>query len=712
MKRSRKSIFCLLLTLFFTASIGMTSFADTTLTLSNTTISDTAEKTQETLAVQSSETAKQAEETAQHQSPETSEQTAQEQNSETVKQTEAATEEQASEETKQTEPAAEVKNPETAVLAASGGSYSLDFSAYDPRYYDFKLPGDYPVPPSGRASNPMPGAQGPTTLESLEPRDLALGQIVPYEVKIAVSGNTASEGGIINFTCLWDTITTNGSAFGFDPNYKVFAGFVDYGDPRNKDSGVLASVTNITSAMAGTNIKGTFEVSGLEDGDIIIVEMWVVLQPKLPNKIGGNVQARLESAQTAAGAAINTGDQTVPLNQTGKFTSVEAEVGIVKSDSPDPIYAGDTLTYSIKVTNNSTDTVANGIVVTDTLDPNVTFISASDGGTLSGELITWPAFALEPLKERVFTVTVRVNPDAPTDLYPGTSPHNGSATETRFNNADISNIVKFTMITADPNLSNNVWQEPTNVLPRVSVTAYKIWVGGPVSSHKPVELILYRQVGAGPREVVTGVTPTITPSTGPADKFTYTWTGLPRYNADSQEYIYTVDEAVVPDGYTKKIEGNIITNTYKPSLIISKVYGELPLQGAVFELYKGDSSGPTGSALKSITTGLDGKAVFEHLEDGTYWIVEAKPPTGYKWIDDIGPFIVKNGTITGPEGFIPAADGTTGNFIITVQNEPIRQLPATGGTGAIPFISGGFGLMVFAVYMKKRETTYDEENEG
>ncbi|WP_027108127.1 Cna B-type domain-containing protein [Lacticigenium naphthae] len=459
----------------------------------------------------------------------------------------------------------------------SGGSYTIDFSAYDPDYYDFKLPLNYPTPPSGRAEDPMPGANSAHTVESLQPRNLALGQIVPFEAEITVSGTTSPEDGTIIFTAGWDTVTTNGSDFGFDPDYKVFAAFVDTLSPYSIDPDGNATVAIVGNEVVGTEIQGTFEVSGLNDGDTIIVEMWVVLKDSLPDKVGNTVQTRLISGETSTGDTVNTGNQTVPLNQSGQFTSVEADVSIIKSDEPDPLYSTETLTYTITVTNNSTDTVANGIVVEDTLDPFVTFVSASDSGAHmtsdpdgSGGVVTWPAFALEPGGSRDFTLTVTVDEDAPTETFLGTtSDDRGSASDIRLATADLSNVVIIaSLITSDPNLANNMWQEPTNVLPRMSVEARKIWVGGPEESHRAVTLTLSRTTDDINYEIVT-VTPTITDEDETNHSFDYLWSGLPQYDSQGNEYSYKVTEVETIENYKSTIvydtENDIwlVTNTYE-----------------------------------------------------------------------------------------------------------------------------------------------------
>ena len=46
-------------------------------------------------------------------------------------------------------------------------------------------------------------------------------------------------------------------------------------------------------------------------------------------------------------------------------------------------------------------------------------------------------------------------------------------------------------------------------------------------------------------------------------EWTYTWTELPK-NAAGEAIVYTVQEVEIPEGYTAKIEGNVITNTHVP----------------------------------------------------------------------------------------------------------------------------------------------------
>ena len=57
-------------------------------------------------------------------------------------------------------------------------------------------------------------------------------------------------------------------------------------------------------------------------------------------------------------------------------SAAEADLSISMWDSPDPVQAGQTLTYTITVTNNGPDD-ALGVVVTDTLPAGVTAVGTS-----------------------------------------------------------------------------------------------------------------------------------------------------------------------------------------------------------------------------------------------------------------------------------------------------------------------------------------------
>jgi uncharacterized repeat protein (TIGR01451 family) len=88
------------------------------------------------------------------------------------------------------------------------------------------------------------------------------------------------------------------------------------------------------------------------------------------------------------------------------------ELGIAKEDGLDTVQPGDTVTYTLTVTNSST-TDATGVVVTDTIPAHTAFVGASDGGTESGGVVTWPTFDLAAGGTVTRTVTVAVVDQVP-----------------------------------------------------------------------------------------------------------------------------------------------------------------------------------------------------------------------------------------------------------------------------------------------------------
>ena len=387
------------------------------------------------------------------------------------------------------------------LVYAAGGAYTIDWSAADPALNKGAYLPTYPkktaaqksrvttidgsgvVTAGGRLNGQTddkalvdavcfkPDTSTNDSVESLMPKDLMLGQIVPFEVKISVSGVTTPENGVMTFTGGWSTKTTSGGNFGYDPAYGVYSAFVD--SSEGTDPGNDATVTKISSITAnpGTNseeIQGTIEVSGLQKGDIVVVEIWVVLKSTIGAKVTGNVQTRLIDAATvySTPSAISTGNQTVPLLQVGDFFANVVDMSVTKTDSPDPVIAGGVITYNIKVTNNSTDTYANGVTVTDNVDSNLTNItSISNNGVNNSGTITWNLGGLAPRSSinlsYLATAPIEFTNYNETDL-----PDSGSITQPGTGTKDIVNKVSVNALNADKILSNNTYYQPTNVIAR------------------------------------------------------------------------------------------------------------------------------------------------------------------------------------------------------------------------------------------------------
>ncbi len=206
---------------------------------------------------------------------------------------------------------------------------------YSPTYLKF-APGSLPCPDAarltGRALDPLRNAvaYAPSgqldALTSIGNVPMAYGQIVPFEVVIQVSGGAGPERGTLEFTADWSTYTTSNNRFGYDTNYMVYCAFVDAADPGSIDPNINARVESYSSVVVdpgaiSERIRGKFRVSGLDSGDRVIVEIWVVLMSTMPEHTGGTVAAGLVSAQKASDppVPITVGIQTDSLGNLSKI---------------------------------------------------------------------------------------------------------------------------------------------------------------------------------------------------------------------------------------------------------------------------------------------------------------------------------------------------------------------------------------------------------
>jgi hypothetical protein len=216
-------------------------------------------------------------------------------------------------------------------LKYGGLAYQIDFAAADPDLYTTPIP--YPekfalddiIVGRGNGEDSISfakfndgsstGGDSNVKVESLMPETMYLGQIVPFEIKITVTGLEAPEDGNIQFTAGWSTETTSGGDFGYDKTIGVLAAFVDTGDGAHNDQGENATVSWFDWSIVDDNeIQGVFNITGLDDGDEVVVEVWVVVDNTFPSAgATGNVHSRLIDATTSQGDAINTGTQTIPM---------------------------------------------------------------------------------------------------------------------------------------------------------------------------------------------------------------------------------------------------------------------------------------------------------------------------------------------------------------------------------------------------------------
>ena len=181
-----------------------------------------------------------------------------------------------------------------------------------------------------------------------------------------------------------------------------------------------------------------------------------------------------------ATASSDTFDPDMSNNQANDsvtFASI-ANLGITKSDSPDPVIAGVALTYTVTITNAGPSPAPN-VVVRDALSALVSFQSAtpSQGACEAGVVPGDPA---KPLTCNLgtlanggmatLTVVVAVNSDVPAGTL-------------LVNNADVSSDVP------DPNNANNVATATTTVQTQADLAVVKT---SDALTYKPSSTVTYR----------------------------------------------------------------------------------------------------------------------------------------------------------------------------------------------------------------------------
>lgn len=163
------------------------------------------------------------------------------------------------------------------------------------------------------------------------------------------------------------------------------------------------------------------------------------------NVSGGNTisnTASVSSSTTDSNSANNSATAT-----TAVINPASADLSIAKSDSPDPVYPTQTLTYTITVTNGGPD-AAQSVVVTDSLPSSVTFVDcASDQSGVCGGTSTTPTVTFSSLANGA-TATITIHVTVNSNVIAATV---------------INNTASVTSSTSDANPGNNSASADTTV---------------------------------------------------------------------------------------------------------------------------------------------------------------------------------------------------------------------------------------------------------
>jgi uncharacterized repeat protein (TIGR01451 family) len=216
-----------------------------------------------------------------------------------------------------------------------------------------------------------------------------------------------------------------------------------HGPQAGSEPGLAGAVVGVSSGQTQmTGSDGAFVLYAPPDEAITVLEQ--------------NPAGYISTGAVAGNDATEVDDDTLTVDPLGGgMTSagnlfgdlLPADLEVVKSDDPEPVVAGTTLTYTLVVTNHGPGD-ARSLIITDTLSEDVAFggvvsqPAALSGPDETGQHLTWstPTLAADAWGAIVFTANV----------------HSDAI-------VSISNSAVITSSTPDPNPANNRTEEDTTI---------------------------------------------------------------------------------------------------------------------------------------------------------------------------------------------------------------------------------------------------------
>src|SRR3989442_1494269 len=148
--------------------------------------------------------------------------------------------------------------------------------------------------------------------------------------------------------------------------------------------------------------------------------------------LGGRRIITIENRSALTDGAHNIDStDTAPVTGSGITTAVTSApvLAVSATDAADPVAAGGTITYTLAYANTG-NSGATGVVLSDTVPVNTTFVSATGGGALSAGVVTWSIGALAAGGSGSVQLVVRVNSPLANGTIITHGPYSIDSTET------------------------------------------------------------------------------------------------------------------------------------------------------------------------------------------------------------------------------------------------------------------------------------------
>jgi uncharacterized repeat protein (TIGR01451 family) len=94
------------------------------------------------------------------------------------------------------------------------------------------------------------------------------------------------------------------------------------------------------------------------------------------------------------------------------YQMLQHTLQIEKTARPVQVHSGEMITYTLTTTHTQPAGLTSGVIITDVVPADTTFISATQPYTLTGSLITWNLGSLGPASSRSVELVVQVLPNA------------------------------------------------------------------------------------------------------------------------------------------------------------------------------------------------------------------------------------------------------------------------------------------------------------